>query len=121
MEDLRMEFERLGADAQHLLLTTPRDAKKEGGEIREEEEEEPEDQFSGSSVGGCVSTTTPTPQQLACSTPTHVQQLSEDVWGGGDCQLPTTSLVWWYQPYGWTPHCWASLVLACPSCQGRSC
>ena len=58
------------------------------------EEGEQEDQSSGSLVGGCVFTTTPTPQQLACSTLTHVQQLSEGVWGGEDCQLPTNSLVW---------------------------
>ena len=72
-KELRKEFERLGAEAQHLPLATPLD----GGEVMEEEEEEHEDQSSGSLVGGCMSTTTPTPQQLACSTPTHVQQLSE--------------------------------------------
>ena len=70
------------------------DGKEEGGEVREEEEEEGEVPLSGSLVGGCVSTTTPTPQQLACSTPIHVQQLSEGVWGGEDCRLPTNSLVW---------------------------
>ena len=63
--NLGMEFERLGVEAQHLPLATPRDGGEEEGEVKEEEEE---DQSPGFLVGGCVSTTTPTPQELACST-----------------------------------------------------
>ena len=48
------------------------------GGVKEEGEEQ-EDQTSRFLVGGSVSKTTPTPKQLACSSLTHVQQLSEGV------------------------------------------
>ena len=44
--DLRKEFNRLGAEAQHLPLATPIEGREEGGGVKEEEEKEQEDQPS---------------------------------------------------------------------------
>ena len=61
--DLRKEFERLGAEVQHLPLTTPMKGREEGGGVRGEGEREEEYQSSWFLMYGSVSKTTPTPQQ----------------------------------------------------------
>ena len=85
--DLRKEFERLVAEAQHLPLATPMEGREEEVGVKEEEESEQEDESSRFLVEGSVSKTTPTPQQLACSSLTHVQQVCEGVWGGRSLQI----------------------------------
>ena len=42
--DLRKEFNRLGAEAQHLPLATPMEGREEGGGVKEEEEKEQEEE-----------------------------------------------------------------------------
>ena len=111
--DLREEFERLGAEAQHLPLAYP--------PVGIKEEEEQEDDYTWYGEGSCGLTTNPTFQKLACRKHIHVQRLSECVGSGEGAEVSTTSLVWWYQPDGWAPNYWASLVFYCCGCQEGKC
>ena len=46
----------------------------------------------------------------------NMQRLSECGVGREDSLVSTSSL-WWYQPEGWAPNYWSSLVFYCPCCQ----
>ena len=97
------ELERLGAEAQHLPLSSP-------AGVREEEEQE--DQYTWHGEGSCRVTSNPTCQKPACRKQIHMQRLSECVgssegaelarsppqaWCGGTSQMagpPTTGQAW---------------------------
>ena len=113
--DLREDIEKLGAEAQHHPLATPAVG------VKEEKEQEEKDQSTWYVEGSCGSTSTPTLQKLACRQHIHMQQLSECVGSGEGTVVSTTSLVWWYQPDGWAPNYWASLVFYCSDCQQGHC
>ena len=87
--------------------------RKEG----EEREAEPEDQRTRGLEENTVSTPTFTAQTPACRIQTKpMQRLSECVESEGAVKT-TTNWEWWYQPYGWRPNYWASLVFYCSGCQ----
>ena len=88
--DLHGEFERLGAEAQLM---------------------------PGFGEGGCGSLQTIPLEESTCRQDITMQRLSECGVGSGGSLVSNTSLMWWYQPEGWAPNYWSSLVFYCPCCQ----
>ena len=90
----------------------------------EEEKQEQKDQSTWYEEGSCGPKSTPTLQELACRQHIHMdhmQRLSKCVGSSAGTVASTTSLVWWYQPDGWAPNYWASLVFYCSHCQQGHC
>ena len=56
-------------------------------------------------------------EELTCRQDINMQRLSECGVGSEGSLVYTSSLVWWYQPEGWAPNYWSSLVFYCPCCQ----
>ena len=78
---------------------------------------ESEDQCTRGLEESTVSTPTYTVQTPACRQQTKpMQRLSECAGREGAVKTPT-NWEWWYQPYGWRPNYWASLVFYCSGCQ----
>ena len=114
-KDLKKEFERIGAEALLLPLSIPTEGALDRGGQQEEDQPKP------AGCGGEEEWSHADAMATDCAARGYgiksTRRQVDAVGGGvGSTTTPTTSLVWWYQPWGLGY--WSSITFYCAGCQG---